>query len=127
MTAISEIYPYATQDGKAIPLDILKPSYLLALPFTADASASIALPAGAQVGMLISDVAAVVSFHAALTSLSGSYTLEKALIIPEKAIVSTVLLASPLYVRGVAESGTLYIQIIEKWAGLALDKQYIRK
>ena len=40
----SEHYPFATQDGKAIPLDILKPSGLIPVPFTEGAPVEITLP-----------------------------------------------------------------------------------
>lgn len=126
-TTPNEIYPFSTPDGKAIPLDILKPSYLGIYAFPADASVSFTLPEESQVAMFISTVPAIVSFSAALDAFSSGQLLANTLIIPEKSIVASSILNPTFHVRGIAEAGTLYIQIIEKWAGLALIKQYSRK
>lgn len=123
----SEIYPFATVDGKAIPLDILKPTYLSITQFTAEASTEINLPVNAVVGMFISNKAVVISFEAPLAAIGTEPILSKTLIVPENVIVSSSILANKLHIRGIAEAGTLYIQLIEKWAGLALDKQFTRK
>jgi hypothetical protein len=42
-------------------------------------------------------------------------------------IITVALTAGPIYVKGLSESGTLYIQLVEKWAGLALPRQFTKK
>ena len=127
-TNLEEIYPFATQDGKAIPLDILKPSYLLLCAYTESAVATYTLPEDAQVAMFISAKDCLVSFENDLTSIATDGTAyAKTLVIPGNTIVSSACSSLTMKVKGIAESGTLYVQLIEKWAGLALDRQYSRK
>ena len=121
-----EIYPFSTQDGKAIPLDILKPSHLFHISFTTTSS-SITLPEGAQVAMFMATVGAIVSFGAAVSFAGGSWNQANSLYVPKDIIVSSTVKDSTIHVRGVEGSGSLWVQIIEKWAGLALTKQYSRK
>lgn len=123
----SELYPFATQDGKAIPLDILKPQGLLILPFTTDAVASISLPAGSTVAMLIASEACLVSFDHSLATVPTNEFLSEVLLVPYNNVVSCSIPSLDIKIRGVDNPGTLYVQLIEKWAGLALDRQYQRK
>ena len=128
MSDLNEVYPFATQDGKAIPLDILKPSWLFLHGFTVDGNSSLTLPASDLVSVFISSEAVIVSFEDVLDSaIVAGMQLPKALYVPKGVIVTCAIPSQQLHARGVAEAGTLYIQIIEKWAGLALAKQYVRK
>lgn len=121
-----EIYPFSTQDGKAIPLDILKPSHLFHIPFTTTSS-SVELPENVQVAMFMASVSAIISFGAAVSFAGGSWNQVDSLYVPKDIIVSSTIKDRTLHIRGVAEPGSLWVQIIEKWAGLALTKQYSRK
>lgn len=127
MTATpSDIYPFATQDGKAIPLDILKPSYLFHVALTAE-STPISLPEGAVVAMFLADQAALVSFGEPVSAVTSAWSQEHCLYIPKDGIVSSALISTSVHVKAVGTLGSLWIQIIEQWAGLALAKQYVRK
>ena len=123
----SEQYPFATQDGKAIPLDILKPLGLLILPFTTDAVASISLPESSAVAMMIASEACLISFDHSLVTVPTNEFLSKVLLVPYNNVVSCSIPSLDIKVRGVDANGTLYVQLIEKWAGLALARQYQRK
>jgi len=126
-TVPSEVYPFATQDGKAIPLDIIKPSGIITKTFTL-AAASFTIPAGYKVGTFLATVGCLVRFGATLPNPLVDATLyEDTLLVPNDTIVTSSILSTTVYVKGLAESGTLYVQLIEKWIGLALDKQFTRK
>ena len=127
MTTPSELYPFATQDGQSIPLDILKPNGLLIIPFTTASAKSITLPDTAPVAMFISSEACIISFDADISSVPVDTFLSKVLIVPFGSIVSSYIPSLPIQVRGLDSDGTLYIQLIEQWAGLALAAQFRRK
>ena len=127
MPPLSAVYPFATQDGQAIPLDILKPNGLLVVPFTAASAKSITLPASAVVGMFISSEACFVSFEHDISAITIDIFLPKVLLVPFGSTVSSSIPAQEIQVKGADKDGTLYIQLIEQWAGLALAHQYSRK
>lgn len=127
MTSPSEIYPFATQDGKAIPLDILKPAALSFFDFTSAAKADITISQESSVVMLLATEVCILSFNSALTALTAGAEYLNAVLVPKNIIVSCLLPGYSAQVRGVTASGVLYIQSIEKWSGLALDKQFQRK
>lgn len=122
-----EVYPFSTQDGKAIPLDILKPKGLMfciadpLIPKTLD------LGAEAQVALITATGTAIASFSDSLSALVPEFMYEDGLLIPKDTFVATLLLGRYLNVRAMSESCTVYVQLIEKWAGLALPLQFTRK
>ena len=124
MTTPIDAYPFATQDGKAIPLDILRPSGLYRLA----TGSLITLPEG-------SEVAAIHAIGgSALLGFGGSIPPElvletyypQALFVPAE---GTVIVRVPDLVVSVSASAatTVYVQLIAKWAGLALPAQYAKK
>ena len=127
MSTPSEVYPFATQDGKAIPLDILKPSSLVFYAFTDVAKTDIVIPTTSQVAIFLASEACLLSFEGSLIALTSGIEYTKTLLIPKDVIVASVIQGTFAQIRGLTASGTLYVQLIEKWAGLALDKQFTRK
>lgn len=121
------IYPFATQDGKAIPLDIIKPKGIIFQSFTAGASAQITIPADATVGVIFSDKACAIGFGVDVPALVANTYYPTTALIPVGSIVTLALTPGTAYVRGLTDSGNIWIQLIEKWAGLALNTQYGRK
>lgn len=123
----SEVYPFATQDGKAIPLDIIKPAGLILQAFTPLAVASFIIPAGYKVGTMLASKACIVRFGQTIPALVDGTFYEDMLLIPNDTIITVSFDPTTLYVEGLTESGTFYLQLIERWAGLALDKQFSKK
>jgi len=127
MTAPANVYPFSTADGKAIPLDIIRPMGLIIKTFTI-ASASFTIPTDAVVGVLYSTSPCVVRFGTDISlPVTDGAEIADAVLVPAEMAVTVALTAGTAYVHGLIESGTLYIQLIEQWAGLALSKQYSRK
>lgn len=128
MTTPANVYPFATQDGKAIPLDILRPSGIMILTFQVATESFFIIPNGYEVGIFFSPTWVLARFGQPFTVPVLNNTLyTDALIIPSGTMTVASLTQGPCYIKGLTENGTLYLQLIEKWAGLALDKQYIRK
>jgi len=128
MAAPAGVYPFATQDGKAIPLDIINPSALLKRLYTANASSAFTIPAGYSVGVFYSSQGAVVSFGVDKTNLADNVLADSTLFIPSDVLVTAAFNPGAAYVASASGiAGVLYIQFIQKWSGLALNTQYQRK
>lgn len=127
MSTPSEVYPFATQDGKAIPLDILKPSSFVYFSFVSAAKTDIVIPQTSSVAIFLASETCLVSFEASLVGITAGVEYTKTLLVPKDVIVASVIQGLTAQVRGLTASGSLYVQLIEKWAGLSLEKQYGRK
>lgn len=124
------IYPFSTQDGKAIPLDIIKPKGLISCAYTNGVVAHCVIPPDGSVGVLTSSFPCILRFGAVdmpVPPVDGVYYPD-AVYIPAGGIITVALTPGPVSVVGAAtKSGVLYIQLIEQWAGLGLPTQYGRK
>lgn len=127
MTAPSEAYPFSTQDGKAIPLDIIKPAYLLIKNFSI-VSSSLTITEDMRVATLFSSVSCLFRFEVDIPVIVDGTAYSRMILVPANTILTVALVTGTAYVKSLSgDNGTLYLQVIEKWAGLALDRQYSRK
>lgn len=123
MTTLKEVYPFATSDGKAIPLDIIYPSALVKLTN----GQSFTLAAGYEVAAIHAFGAeAILSFNGALGSVNTATLYEDTVFIPPNGLAIVRLPSATVHVI-TGTGGVVYIQLIEKWAGLALPSQFNRK
>lgn len=122
-------YPFATKDGKVIPLDIIRPKGLIMQDFSASTGENITIPVGSEIAILIATEDCIF-FEASATSanpiVSGTY-YTKALFVPKGIAVTVTIVAGTAKVLGQGVAGKLSIQVVEKWAGLALDVQYYKR
>lgn len=121
------VYPFSTQDGKAIPLDIIKPTGVLRKTFTSAGDDMLVVPDGTEVATIHADADCVVGFDGSVGVLVDGVVLPNSLYVPAGSIITVALDSGPIAVRGISGSGTLTLQTIDKWAGLALSLQYNRK
>jgi hypothetical protein len=123
-----DLYPFATQDGKAIPLDIIRPAGLIIQEFTSNSNTALNSTEELDVAVFMASKPCTVSFDTEIPypAVNGTF-YPGALIVPAGVIVTVKCPSSSLFVRGLSEGGTLYIQAIERWAGLALSVQLQRK
>lgn len=121
------IYPFSTQDGKAIPLDIIKPRAVIVQPYLVSAGATFQMPSYAVVGVLMSDTGCLVRFGEEGIVATPGMPITDCIIVPAGGIITTVLTPGDVHVLGLAKGGTLYIQLIEQWAAMGLATQYGRK
>lgn len=119
-------YPFATKDGKVIPLDIIKPTGVIIKTFNSDNPLAITIPEGILVAVLSATEACVVQLTTSVIPSDGVF-IEDALYLPANTLVTTTLKAGSINVIGVQRSGRLAIQAIEKWAGLSLDINYTKR
>lgn len=127
MTTPAGVYPFSTMDGKPIPLDIIKPTGLIPKSFTAVGDSSFVVPSDAVVGVFISNQACLIRFGATVGAPVDATEIPNTILIPADMAVTVALTAGTCYVRGLTASGTVYLQLMEKWAALALPTQFTKK
>lgn len=126
-TAASQsLYPSSTDDGKAIPLDVMSPRELLFVPLVANDESLVTIPANYNVVSIYSTIDAIIDFDNGLAYPPVAGELDNALFLPAGTIM-TVQLPNQGAVRVVPvvadEVGYCTIQHIQKWAALGLQRQ----
>jgi len=134
MATPRQVYPFATVDGKPIPLDIIKPSGLQIISVDDATGGSLVAPAemidpGLVVVFMASDLCLVKIGDAtppSAASFAAGALVEDCIIVPKNTLVTTWIKAetAALGARAILGTVTLYVQYIERWAGLALPLQY---
>lgn len=121
---INDLYPFATQDGKAIPLDIIKPAFL----YMCNVASTVVVPTKYQVVAIHAiNVDALVRFGEDLViPLTSGVYYENTVYIPKNGVVMVALPDNTLHIYP-SNTGIVYVQGMEKWAGLGLQKQLERK
>lgn len=123
----SQVYPFATQDGKAIPLDIIRPAGLIQLAFNNSSVVNFTLTDTYTEGIILATSACIIRQGSTIPSIVDGTFYQDMFLVYTDTLITVSLLPGIIYVKGLTGSGTLYLQLIEKWAGLALPKQFIRK
>lgn len=122
-----ELYPSSTDDGKAIPLDVILPKELLFAAIPAAADIGIVIPSNFLLVSIMSSVDVMIDL-----SNEDAYPLAPGVypdgIFIAAGITYTMRLPStgPAEVIPVAtgsEAGWISIQNFQKWAGLGLRRQ----
>lgn len=134
MADIPKRYPMSTQDGQAIPLDILRPHSLLSLTIaTGISSAAIQIPTNVEVFSLLSECDAILQFGASnvvATDLTTGVLKNDAIYIPKDMVI---FLSPPIDVTHFAiiprltQSGVAIIQFLESWNSLSTKPQHQRR
>jgi len=124
MSVISDqLYPFATQDGKAIPLDIIRPQGLIQVPFTLT-WASLVIPAGYEICVFRATEDAIIDISgtAAVANVDGT-AYNNHLFIPKGYIVTAAITVGTVKIIGASAVGRLVIQALKKWSSLSLPRQ----
>ena len=125
--AESQLYPLSTDKGTTIPLDIIRPAGAIKWVVSPNTNVAITIPASYGLVSLMSTVDVVLDFSATLTYpiLDGSNMPESIIILAN--MVMTLALPSTGPARlipcNTAESGILYMNNFQKWAGVGLSRQ----
>lgn len=125
-TANNQLYPFSTEDGKPIPLDIIRPVGVTVMSFTD--SADITLPASYEVVCVRSSVDAIWCFEPA-TVIADNTPLPSAVALFAGVIANVaipVATASRITVRG-GGVGEVWIQAMQRWVALGLNRQLNRR
>lgn len=124
MTAPSQLYPFSSQDSKAIPIEIAAPLSVVKYALVANTKKDIVVPASWVVGWIYSDVDIVFSHNdtdLVYPMVEGTeYT--DATFIPKRRPYSIKWVPGAGSILPLA-SGTVYMMKIEQWAALVQAKQ----
>ena len=124
MASTSQRYPLSTPDGTSIPLDVFKPHSVVLLSFSnMVASAVVAIPDGIEIASLYSTEDCIVQFGGTAVIPGNGVNKADALILTKDVITNVAPPLVTMTVIGITAAGSLRIQFIHKWAGLALPKQ----
>lgn len=127
--ATSNRYPLSTPDGKAIPLDLIKPMGVLRLPFTATSynAQSIGSIYQDKLFTAYSTEDCYLSFAASPGAVADNVVTANILFVPAGVMIAFITNSLYLAARGVSASGIVHIQIVDTWAGLLLEAQVNRR
>jgi len=120
MTAPKELYPFSTQDGRAIPVDIAMPVSLVAFSFTANTPQGIIIPAGFTTCYVFASKDCILRLNntALPAGLVSGTEYDNAIFIPGNLPMTLLLAPGNAQLLGGANAGTLYLNSIEQWAAL---------
>lgn len=140
MADVDALYPFATNDGKAIPLDVIRPYGVVRKSFTNDtATTALDIPATIQVIAMLSNKDCLVQFatsSAAATAFSDGVLKVDAVFIPADILTVLVppvdkrsysIIGAFTPIDGDDLEGQLVIQMLQKWAGLSALAQIPRR
>ena len=124
-SSTDQIYPFSTEDSKAIPLDIIRPVALLRKAISSTALNSLTIPADWAVASFYSPSGCLIQFvdtTLPITPVDGT-VYSNCLFVPPNCVVSSTCLPGAAKVLGLGGASFLIIQQVQKWAGLALKRQ----
>jgi hypothetical protein len=128
-SAINQLYPLSSEDGKAIPLDIVLPLGVVLKALPANVHTILAIPAAFATVSIFATVDCVIDFTGSL-SFPAPELLTSALVVHRDTVISA-LLPNTGNVRVIplaaAEFGVIRIQQVQKWAGIGLARQLGRR
>ena len=127
MTAPVDIYPLSTAEGTAIPLEVISPTGYMFIYFSSTPTNVIALPASSDMIILNSDEDCILRFSNNLATFPEEAKFTPDTLYLRKNMQVVVYPQQKfLSVRRLILDGTLHLQFIDTWHGLALASQYER-
>lgn len=126
---IENRYPLSTRAGQAIPLDVIKPTFLQFVNFSfSSPSSPVSLPQNANIVLLRASEDCVIQFGGSVAAVpaGGASAISNCLFLATGEVQIISIPSSILSVIGISANGTLYIQGIEVWQNLSLEIQHSR-
>lgn len=127
MPSTTQRYPLSSPDGKPIPLEIIKPHGYIRRGFTDISAVSVGLPAEVEILSLHSSWDCIISFSGDAEIPVDGVLLSQGIFLPKNMRITVAPTSTSLSVIGDSGSGTLHIQAIDKWVGLATQSQLDRR
>lgn len=120
MAAPVNLYPYSTQQGDAIPLEVVKPLSMTAFSFAINTAADITIPTGYNTCWLYATEDCVLRFSATNlpNSLVDGTEYSSTIFIPAQTPISVLVTPGECSLLGLGVAGKLYINNIVQWAAL---------
>lgn len=125
MGVAAQMYPFSTEKGDSIPLDIILPLGALVATVVSNTTLPIVIPADYKLVSVYSEVPVAIDFSSTL-GYPVTGLLDSALLVPAKHVVTAQIpsVGNARVIPLVAGSGGLFfMQNIQKWAGLGLNRQ----
>lgn len=124
-TASDQLYPFSTEDGKSIPLEVIRPLGVFVLPVT-NSGHSLTLDSTFELISVYSTVQAIWTFSG--STIAEEAIIEDALFLPPHVMMTAILPKDAThFIKSLDGNGHVYIQGIQKWAGLGLNRQITRR
>ena len=125
--ADKELYSLSTEEGKAIPLDVIRPLSLIITSWGTGGSAVVTIPATWKIATFFCEKGCYVQFAAANATTLAVENFEHTdtLFVPPNTIVASTVVAGIAKIVGYSATvgSKIVIQQIQKWSGLALKRQ----
>lgn len=121
----NQLYPFSTEDNKAIPLDIIRPLALIRKSVLSGSLASLTIPADWLVASFYSPSGCIIQFvdTSMPSSLADGVSYSNCLLVPPNCVVTATVLPGAAKAAGLGSASYVIIQQVQKWAGLALQRQ----
>lgn len=121
----NQLYPFSTEDNKAIPLDIIRPLALIKKSISSAALASVTIPADWTVASFYSPSGCIIQMVDATLPAApvDGTSYANCLFIPPNCVVTSTVLPGAAKVVGLGSSSYVILQQVQKWAGMALQRQ----
>ena len=125
MSAAAQLYPLSTEDGKSIPLEVIRPLGAFVLSVADEAT----FTTGAYPVVSIRCTKDAVLVFDSSVVISEGVDIADALILPAETIITAAIpVSTPSKIKLMEEGpATLYVQYIQKWAGLGLTRQVVQR
>lgn len=119
------IYPLSTQDGKNIPLDVIRPKSLVSYGFKGDAATAITIPAGFALcwAYATQDCFLCIAPVNLPSSLVDGTPYPFTVFIPAGTPIVIMVVPGQASLLGFGSQGTLILNWVEQWAALAQQQQ----
>lgn len=122
MTATGQ-YPFSTQDGQAVPLEIVKPVSLIFWNIINGSDKTITIPAGYGSVYVFSSIACIFrNIDMAFATFVEATEYTKSIFVPANTVVSMQVESGTGHIFGLG-TGRLYMSSIEQWASLSQSLQ----
>lgn len=130
--ALDQVYPLSTADHTAIPHDVAGPRGIIRLDVAASGISSLDMSATAEkIASFYSKVGCIIQFgqNTLVNPPASGVVYTKALLIPPESIIVASLTPGIWYCAPIAsgKAAVLWIQFLQKWATIALDRQVTSK
>lgn len=119
--AEQELYPLASQEGRAIPFEVAEPVALAVIPFTDTATAPLSFPTGSEIVVILSSEPCIIAFGKTVPTITNDTFHTDCAMIPADALVYLKIPAdkeSISVVRDGSTNGTAKIQVYRTWRAL---------
>lgn len=123
----SQNYPFVTQDGDVIPLDIIKPTSVYLQQLTVGVSTNISITTSTGVAFVYASAACLLSANGDISGIDYNSVYDGTLFVPKKHVMSVTIEDGNIFLLPLEEAGYISIQFIERWAGLELDTNFITR